>query len=103
MVLLPIAVGAWLNRQFPRQVARASPFAPLMAVTMTVLICSSILATNAAAVRTAGPRLLAAVAALHAGGCIRLSLSACRLTSAEAAEITADQARPHCDSVFTSR
>ncbi len=67
VVLLPIAIGGWLNRQFPKQVARASPFAPLLAMTMTVLICGSILAVNAAAVRTAGPRLLAAVAALHSG------------------------------------
>lgn len=67
VVLLPIAIGGWLNRQFPRQVARASPFAPLLAMTMTVLICGSILAVNASAVRTAGPRLLAAVAALHSG------------------------------------
>lgn len=67
VVLLPIAIGGWLNRQFPKQVARASPFAPLLAMTMTVLICGSILAVNAAAVRTAGPRLLASVAALHSG------------------------------------
>lgn len=68
VVLIPIATGAWLNHQFPKQVARASPFAPLLAVSMTVLICASIIAVNAAAVSTAGPRLLGGVAALHSGG-----------------------------------
>ena len=66
-----MAIGAWLNRRFPKQVTRASPFAPLLAVTMTVLICGSIVAVNASAVRSAGPKLLAAVVALHSGkpGC----------------------------------
>ncbi len=46
---------------------RAAPFAPLLAASMTVLISASIIAENAAAVRAAGPRLLAAVVCLHLG------------------------------------
>ncbi len=68
VVLLPIAAGAWLNRTFPSAVRRSAPFAPLVAVGCTVAVCASVLARNAAAVTAAGPRLLGAICALHAGG-----------------------------------
>ncbi len=67
VVLVPIALGAFLNWALPRAMARLSPFAPLLASAMTVLVSASIVAQNAAAVRVAGPRLILAVALLHAG------------------------------------
>ncbi|BDA50328.1 probable sodium/metabolite cotransporter BASS1, chloroplas [Coccomyxa sp. Obi] len=68
VVLVPIALGSFLNWALPRAMARFSPFAPLLASAMTVLVSASIVAQNAAAVRIAGPRLILAVALLHAGG-----------------------------------
>ncbi|KAK9906403.1 hypothetical protein WJX75_001255 [Coccomyxa subellipsoidea] len=68
VVLIPIALGAFLNRVLPRAMARLSPFAPLLASAMTVLVSASIISQNAAAVRAAGPRLILAVASLHTGG-----------------------------------
>lgn len=67
VVLIPIALGAFLNRVLPRAMARLSPFAPLLASAMTVLVSASIISQNAAAVRAAGPRLILAVASLHTG------------------------------------
>jgi BASS family bile acid:Na+ symporter len=67
VVLIPIALGAFLNRVLPRAMARLSPFAPLLASAMTVLVSASIISQNAAAVRAAGPRLILAVASLHNG------------------------------------
>ena len=64
---MPVLAGATLNQQAPRAVARAAPFMPLAAVAMVALVCSSVIAQNAAAVRTAGPTLLAAIVALHTG------------------------------------
>ena len=49
------------------QVAALAPLSALSAVVLIALICGSVVAQNAAAVRQAGPRLLAAIAALHAG------------------------------------
>ena len=68
VVLLPIAAGAWLNHSFPGAMRRAAPFAPLLAASMTVLVSARIIAQHAAAMWQAGPRLLAAVFALHLGG-----------------------------------
>jgi BASS family bile acid:Na+ symporter len=68
VVLAPVALGAWANQRFPGSMRRIAPFAPLLAAGMTVLISASIIAQNAAAVSAAGPRLVAAVVALHAGG-----------------------------------
>ena len=66
-MLAPVLLGAALNQKAPRVVARVAPFMPLVAVTMVALVCSSVIAQNAAAVRSAGPRLLSAIIALHAG------------------------------------
>lgn len=68
VVLLPVGLGAFLNQTFPSQMEKTAPFAPLLAVSMTVLICASVLAQNAAAVKQASLKLLAAVFTLHAGG-----------------------------------
>lgn len=68
VVILPVAVGVAFNRLVPRAVATVLPVAPLVSVLMIALICGSIIAQNAAAVREAGPRLLAAILLLHGAG-----------------------------------
>ncbi len=67
VVLAPVALGAWLNMSFPGVMKRLSPFAPLLAASMTILISASIVAQNAAAIRSAGLRLVFAVVTLHLG------------------------------------
>lgn len=62
-----MALGAGLNTCFPGVMKRLSPFAPLLAASMTILISASIVAQNAAAIRSAGPRLVLAVVCLHLG------------------------------------
>ena len=62
-----MAAGAWLNMSFPKVMKRLSPFAPLLAAAMTILISASIVAQNAAAIRAAGPQLVLAVVCLHLG------------------------------------
>jgi BASS family bile acid:Na+ symporter len=56
------------NRLAPRAVRAVLPAAPLVSVVAIALVCASIIGQNAAAVRAAGPRLVAAVATLHALG-----------------------------------
>ena len=68
VVVLPVAAGVAINRFLPRVVRGVQPVAPLVSVLLIALVCASIIGQNAAAVRASGPRLLAAVAALHAGG-----------------------------------
>ena len=68
VVILPVAGGVALNRLLPRAVASVLPIAPLVSVLMIALICGSIIAQNAAAVREAGPMLLAAILLLHSAG-----------------------------------
>ena len=68
VVLLPVLAGAALNQAFPRQVGRLAPAAALSAVLLIAAICGSVIAANAGAALAAGPRMLGAVAALHAGG-----------------------------------
>ena len=91
-MLLPVLAGAALNQAFPRQVARLSPLAALAAVLLIAVICGSVIAQNAAAALAAGPRLLGAISALHAGGfalgyafsrALGLPESAARTTSIE--------------------
>ena len=67
VVLAPVVAGALLNRTFPRQVARAAAFTPLLAVAMTVAICASIIAASAGSIQSVGLPLLLAVTALHIG------------------------------------
>ena len=68
VVVLPVAAGVTVNRFAPAAVRRISPVAPLVSVLTIALICGSAIAQNAAAVRASGPRLLLAVALLHAAG-----------------------------------
>jgi BASS family bile acid:Na+ symporter len=68
VVVLPVAAGVTINRFLPRVVQTVIPVAPLVSVLLIALVCASIIGQNAGAVWTSGPRLLLAVAALHAGG-----------------------------------
>jgi len=68
VVVAPVVAGVVLNRLLPATVERVLPFAPLVSVVLIALVCGSIIGQNASAVRESGPRLLAAVAVLHAGG-----------------------------------
>ncbi|KAI7837575.1 hypothetical protein COHA_008588 [Chlorella ohadii] len=68
VVLLPVLVGAAINTFFHKQVEVLAPFSALSAVVLIALICGSVVAQNAAAVVQAGPKLLAAIFLLHAGG-----------------------------------
>lgn len=77
VVLAPVAAGAWLNMSFPGVMRRLSPFAPLLAASMTILVSSSIIAQNAAALKSAGWQLFLAVITLHLGELIMVR-RACR-------------------------
>jgi len=68
VVVLPVAAGVTVNRFLPGVVRGVQPVAPLVSVILIALVCGSIIGQNAAAVRESGPRLLVAVALLHAGG-----------------------------------
>jgi BASS family bile acid:Na+ symporter len=68
VVVLPVAAGVAVNRFLPRVVRGVAPVAPLVSVILIALVCGSIIAQNAPAVRESGPRLLLAVGLLHAGG-----------------------------------
>ena len=68
VVVLPVVAGMAVNRWLPGVVRRVLPVAPLVSVITIALVCASIIGQNAAAVRTAGPRLLGAVVLLHAIG-----------------------------------
>lgn len=68
VVLLPLVLGVALHHLTPRLVDAVQPVAPLVAVVTIVLICSSVIGQNAAAVIASGARLLLAVLLLHGGG-----------------------------------
>jgi BASS family bile acid:Na+ symporter len=68
VVVLPLVVGGLMNRWAPRLTARILPVAPLLAVAMITLIVASIIGAGRDAILAAGPRLILAVASLHAGG-----------------------------------
>jgi len=68
VVILPLVAAAMLNRYAPALTKRLLPASPLVAVLMISLIVASIIGAGRDAILEAGPRLLAAVATLHAGG-----------------------------------
>jgi BASS family bile acid:Na+ symporter len=68
VVVLPVAAGVAINRWLPAAVRLAAPVAPLVSVVVIALVCASISGQNAAAIRASGPRLLAAVVAVHGIG-----------------------------------
>lgn len=68
VVVLPVAVGVAVNRFLPRVATAVMPVAPVVSVLAIALVCGSIIGQNAAAVRSSGLSLLAAVVALHGAG-----------------------------------
>ena len=68
VVVLPVGAGVILNRFLPRLVAAVLPVAPVVSVLAIALVCASVIAHNAAAVRSSGPGLRAAVMAVHGIG-----------------------------------
>lgn len=68
VVLAPVALGLLLKRLAPRAVARVAPAGAPVAVLTVALICASVIGSSAAAIRSAGWVLGAAVVLLHAGG-----------------------------------
>lgn len=68
VVILPVLAGVLLKRYVPRVTAAILPVAPLAAVIMITLIVASIIGAGRTSILSAGPRLLIAIAALHAGG-----------------------------------
>jgi BASS family bile acid:Na+ symporter len=68
VVALPLVAAALLKRWAPGLTAWLLPVAPLVAVLMITLIVASIIGAGRAVILESGPRLLLAVASLHAGG-----------------------------------
>ncbi len=68
VVLVPVTLGALLRWQFPVASRLILPVAPFVAVLAITLIVGSIIGSGREQVLEAGPRLLAAVLCLHAGG-----------------------------------
>lgn len=68
VVLAPLLLGLLLHHKAPRVTHAVLPAGPLLSVIVISLIVGSIMAQNAQAILEHGPRLLIAVALLHAGG-----------------------------------
>jgi len=68
VVLLPLVIGLALHHGAPKLVSAVLPIAPLISVLTITLICASIIARNAEAVRQSAALLLLGVFLLHAGG-----------------------------------
>lgn len=68
VVILPIIIGVLLQRYAPAVTRRVLPAAPLLAVVLITLIVASIIGAGRTDILQAGPRLIVAVFALHAGG-----------------------------------
>lgn len=68
VVLLPLAIGGLLTLWTPRVAAAMVPPSPPVAVILITLIVASIIGAGRDAILEAGPRLLLAIASLHAAG-----------------------------------
>jgi len=68
VVILPVIAGVLLKRYAPRVSSAVLPAAPLAAVITITLIVASIIGAGRREIVAAGPSLVAAVFALHAGG-----------------------------------
>ena len=68
VVILPVLCGVAINRFFPQVVRPILPVAPLFSALTVALICASIMAQSAEAIRASAGSLLLAVGLLHAGG-----------------------------------
>ena len=83
VVVLPLAVGAAMQRWTPGVTRRLLPVAPLAAVLMITLIVASIIGAAREAILETAARLLLAVASLHASGFL-LGYLLSRLAGADA-------------------
>jgi len=68
IVLLPLAVGIFMQRFVPKLVKAIELFLPFSSVLGVAAICSSIVAMNRDMLLTSGPKLLLAVLLLHLFG-----------------------------------
>jgi BASS family bile acid:Na+ symporter len=68
VVVLPVVAGLLLKRYAAGLTRRILPAAPLAAVIMITLIVASIIGAGRTEIVAAGPRLIAGVVFLHAGG-----------------------------------
>lgn len=68
VVLLPLLLGAVINRVWPRAVKTVMNVLPLISVIGVSLICAGVVAANASALLSVGPRLILAIASMHTLG-----------------------------------
>lgn len=68
VVILPIAIGLFMNRFFPRVTKRLVTFSPLVAVIFITLIVASIVGAGRDQIIESGLKLILAVFSLHALG-----------------------------------
>lgn len=68
VVILPIAVGIWMQKYLPKLTQTVLPFSPFAAVIVIALIVGSIIGSGKDIILESGLRLLGAVFGLHAFG-----------------------------------
>ena len=68
VIILPVAIGVFLNYFFPKLTKKLSVVSPLLAVLMIMLIVASVIAANKAPITESGFKLLASVFSLHIAG-----------------------------------
>ncbi len=68
VIILPVAIGVFLNFLFPKATKKISNISPLLAVVSIILIVASVIASNKAPIIESGIRLLASVFTLHIFG-----------------------------------
>jgi len=68
VVILPVAIGIFLNRLFPKAVNKVTPFTPFLAVLSIVFIVDFILAIKKEAIFETGGSLIMAILILHTLG-----------------------------------
>lgn len=77
VVLFPLLVGALINRLWSRAVRSVAVILPLISVVSVTLICAGVVAANASALLSVGPRLIFAIATMHLLGGIFGYMIAC--------------------------
>ncbi|CAN8071080.1 unnamed protein product [Agarophyton chilense] len=65
VVLLPLLLGYILQTTFPRVVSATSDFLPLVSVLGVTATCCGVIAANASALATVGPKLFLTIATMH--------------------------------------
>lgn len=68
VVIAPLVAGSLLKRAFPMAVDKVVRVLPLVSVIGVTLICGGVVAGSAGLLADVGPRLVGAVACLHAAG-----------------------------------